>query len=437
MTIDDFDLLAGPAGDTLPTTAAPTDAPMSVPPTAVLNAVTAQSVEGIAPRHLGDGLERRLFQCRRLFEAQVAARGDPPSEATQRKYLQVHARMRLAGTNPTRYIGSQNTYYYMRAAWSWGVMAEVKEVLAKTAYAIATDDCRRAAQLLDQCDLLTDDFRRFVPDPQRNNRNDPSLVGEFRQLRDDRPRPRSTSKRIGLEALPAGWRDLLVVEAEKSGSCYLLAIAVLSATGCRPAEVAKGIPVVLTAEGQLEFVIQGAKVIAGRQGQPWRRIQVPIGGYDTRVLATAVQAAGGKLVVGTPTAKGLGWAVGYFGERVYSGPEHRICCYSLRHQLGADLKGDGTPPATIAAAFGQLVDATSGTYGRPGTARGKRQLKVTAALPVKPTSWTSTTATKAPKNRGTKPNEEIAVARTGWPPSVPSTSLTRRRALAPTTRSLP
>jgi integrase len=402
MTIDAFDLLAGPARNTLPTEAAPTDATTSVLPTAVPEGVTTQSAEGIAPRHREDGLERRWLQCRRLFEAQVTSRGDPPSEATQRKYLQVHARMRLKGTNPTQHIRSQNTYYYMRAAWSWGVLCEVQEVLAKTAYAIATDDWQRAAQLLDQCDLLADDFRRFVPDPQRNNRNDPSLVGEFRQLRDDRPRPRSTSKRIGLDALPAGWRDLLVAEAEKSRSCYLLAIAVLSATGCRPAEVAKGIRVVLTAEGQLQFLIQGAKVVAGRQGQPWRRIQVPIAGYDTRVLATAVQAAGGKLLVGTASAKGLGWAVGYFGKRVYPGPGHRICCYSLRHELGADLKGDGTPPATIAAVLGHLVDGTSGTYGRPGTARGKRQLKVTAALPVKPTSWTSTVATKAPKHSGNK-----------------------------------
>jgi integrase len=260
--------------------------------------------------------------------------------------------------------------------------------------------------LLDQFDQLADDCRRFVPDPQRNTRNDPNLVGEFRQLREDRPRPYSASKRIGLDALPADWRDLLVAEAEESGSCYLLAIAVLSASGCRPAEVVKGVAVALNAAGQLEFTIQGAKVFEGRQGQPWRHIQVPIEGNDTRVLAMAVQAAGGQRVVKIRSAKGLGWAVGYFGQRVYSGPKHRISCYSLRHALAADLKGDGTPPQTIAAALGHLVDKTKGVYGRPDGARGKRRLTVKAALPVKATSWTSTAATHAPKNKGNKSRKQ-------------------------------
>ena len=406
MPIDVTDLLSGPVGDTLPTEAAPTDTTAPVLPTAAPEMFATPGVAGSVPHQPDDGLEHRLRKCRRLFEAQVAARGDPPSEATQRKYMKVHARMRRKGTTPAHYLGSKNTYYYMRAAWSWGVLAEVKDVLAKTAFSIAAEDCRRAAHLLDQFDQLADDCRRFVPDPQRNNRNDPNLLGEFRQLREDRPRPRSASKRVGLHALPADWRDRLVAEAEKSGSCYLRAIAVLSATGCRPAEVVKGVAVAENAAGQLEFTIQGAKVIEGRQGQPWRRIQVSIAGNDTRVLAMAVQAAGGNLVVRISSAKGLGWAVGHFGQRVYSGPKHRISCYSLRHQLGADLKGDGTPPETIAATLGHLVDKTMGVYGPPAAARGKRRLTVTAALPVKATSWPSTAATHTPKNKGNKSRKQ-------------------------------
>ena len=79
------------------------------------------------------------------------------------------------------------------------------------------------------------------------------------------------SKRHTLGRLAVGWRESIFnsIRSER----LKLAVAVISATGCRPSELELGVLVRYTQDGRLRVGIQGTKVDAEmRRGQPLRLV---------------------------------------------------------------------------------------------------------------------------------------------------------------------
>lgn len=191
-------------------------------------------------------------------------------------------------------------------------------------------------------------------------------------------KPRQT-KRVGLFRLPENWREVMISRLPK----YREAAAVAAISGCRPAELVKGIEV-LVANGTLKLRIFGAK-ISKNSGQEWRELSfnLPSENPLAVILGRIALEKGGQTVVKIGDARAFSGAVREAGKRAFPKFGRTITPYSFRHQVASDLKaaelGD-----QISAALGHSVSDTRGSYGEWGAGRSDRAPnRIEAARPVK------------------------------------------------------
>lgn len=313
-------------------------------------------------------------------------RGPRPSLESRRRYLKTYEYLRAKGKVPADYPGSRSTYYAVRAAWTYGVVVDIIRTTRSLGRPERPADDEKKRIAVHKLSRLYQDLGAYPPDPDKLNRDKDGFVGEFSRLAPGKSR-RPNSKRAGLARLPAGWRDQVVMAAIEAVSKYVLGIAVASAVGCRPKELRIGVEVTLDEDGRLVFLITGAKYKRNTQGQKWRQITLPVLGIDTQVIRDAVAAAGGTLTIRVSSAAGLGWAVSNFAQKAFPDDDYRISALSMRHQLASDLKAEGWTRAKIAMALGHRVDRTCGLYGRRYSGTTMREMEVTAASAVRPTTW--------------------------------------------------
>jgi integrase len=177
------------------------------------------------------------------------------------------------------------------------------------------------------------------------------------------------------------------------GAGYALGIAALWATGCRPAELAKGIDV--DRKGQYwEFIIPGAKTgltggVAGKaeRGQKFRKIAIRDNGeLWCKVLAAAYEKQNG-LTIKTSSADTLATQIRRLAKREF-GPLHSSrlpSAYSFRHALVRDLKTQHEDVETIAMVLGHASCQSQTKYGRWRKGGGsKAPLAIQATSTVRP-----------------------------------------------------
>lgn len=315
-----------------------------------------------------------------------------PSPKSAAVYGTLYRRI-WGGTRLNDFATNKHAYYQARAGYIFGCRKDLQKVLAGFENSMAADHWEYAKELADRGRTLLRDLKQVPPDNDRERWREADYVGEYRQLAGDNPPAHPNTKRPGLSSLPPEWRSSIVKTAQDAGSKYTLAIAVQMVTGCRPIELCAGISVTPAANGALAFRIRGAKVQAGSQGQERRELLVPDDGrLELQLLKQSLQATGSSaasgepptLIVQVPNAKGLGWAVTYFGRAV-SSKSHTISPYSARHQVASDLKAEGATAEERAAALGHLVTRTGQRYGRAAAGRASCRLTATAALAAKDT----------------------------------------------------
>jgi integrase len=169
------------------------------------------------------------------------------------------------------------------------------------------------------------------------------------------------SKRASLCGLPADWRVLLLARLKSSDR---LTAAVLILTGCRPAELRKGV-YVRRVGASLEFTIQGAKVsdLTGA-GQPERILLINakaiLGEEINESLLKKISLEGDEMVIqDTGQNRAFEKRLSRAAKRAgLSG----ISAYSLRHQFSADLKGEAEPDQ-VSLALGQVSRRSRKRYG--------------------------------------------------------------------------
>lgn len=184
----------------------------------------------------------------------------------------------------------------------------------------------------------------------------------------------TTSKRGDLAGLPADWRARLFTATESSRekpSKLRLAVAILWATGCRPAEIEGGVDVQMH-EGQLVITIKSAKVgtidngeVIAQRGLEVRRVYLD----PSRTPATALLArltAAGPITV-QHNKNSLRTRVNELGRlalaKLKNAPS--ISPYTFRHAVGCDLKScDTLTDEQRAMAMGHLSTESLTRYGR-------------------------------------------------------------------------
>lgn len=172
------------------------------------------------------------------------------------------------------------------------------------------------------------------------------------------------SKRYGLSKLDADWREKIFnsIQSER----FKLAVSVLSATGCRPIELERGV-IIRTNEGRLSIGISGAKVDkeAGR-GQPLRLLIV-----DSKTLWGSFLIQYAKTQVNNTAI--IKYDAGAVSQRlreksraIWPRRSTLVSAYTYRHYVGKAMKESGESIEKIASALGHATDFSQTAYGRAG-----------------------------------------------------------------------
>ncbi len=207
---------------------------------------------------------------------------------------------------------------------------------------------------------------------------------EFRG--DWKPRTRRRSKRKVLSKLPAGWREMMVANANPD---HRLAIAVLMVTGCRPVELFRGVELERNAQG-IRVTIPGAKVkenisrelspkfvknvdLDGRNlpvrtefstGQPFRRWYLPK--IDLTDTIDVLMGKEDKLTVKIKNANSLTTYLRMLGKRLWPHLKEPVTAYVARHAAASDFKSSGSESGNlllVSEGLGHSSARTASTYG--------------------------------------------------------------------------
>lgn len=332
--------------------------------------------------------QQREFDLVKFVRSSIAGIGANATPETAQLYTKIAARLSARGEGPDA-AKSRQDFYSRRAAIVFVEAQRAREALRMR-------DCSpqgsaERGRAIAELERIAEFLRRYPPDPERQRHSiSPTVAGKgvvtWRSIAAQKPPAPRNSKRTGLGALVnrEGWQDLLLASISPQ---YRSALALSMLTGCRPAEVARGIR--LRAVGQdVHVVIPGAKVGRDR-GQPSRTLVLATDNAAGKVLAEL--AASGEAIVIVPSAKAFGAAVAEAGRRAWPRARVRVSPYSLRHHVASQLRAANVAEEAIAACLGHRATRSQGAYGRAchGRAGGLAILDVQAAMPVRRTGHES------------------------------------------------
>lgn len=178
--------------------------------------------------------------------------------------------------------------------------------------------------------------------------------------KDERPpyeRTRRHSKRQDMRGLPTEWQGRVL----RRCPTYHHALLVNAVTGCRPAELARGIRLSIE-EHFLIADIEGVKVTA-YSGQPWRRLAWPIDSESPLVRELTKEVLNGLREVRIECPKRYSGAVSAAARREWPTRKKSITPYCFRHQVASNMKAAGVDGAVISMALGHCADRTRSRYG--------------------------------------------------------------------------
>ena len=174
------------------------------------------------------------------------------------------------------------------------------------------------------------------------------------------------SKRSDIVGLPSDWRENLISHIQEKDVTAALVAAV---AGCRPAELVKGVEVVIGA-GVMRVVIAGAKVTK-LSGQPTRELVYKLPPESPLVKRLALRLGPGHHLIQIDNASRFSTGVRDAARRAFPALRRTITAYCLRHQAASDLKASGLSGGEVSKSLGHCVDRTASRYGH--VRQGKRK----------------------------------------------------------------
>lgn len=325
------------------------------------------------------------FELVKYARTLIAGVNASASASTIRQYVLAFARMQGRQLTPETIANTSRSFYYYRASWVNHFSSEIRQTLN------AADKAQRERNLagwqeeINKLPSLIKELERYRPDPAGQNLAK-GWVGQWSVEAEKRSRAgiktTSHSKKSRLRGLPSDWREKMF-SGLKESSKYRDVVAVLSATGARPAEFSTGIVVSLESPDRLRFHIQGAKTAGGKYGQSEREFSVRVDRPELMHLQSRVQANAGTLTV-KASAGALSDRIRQLSTKVFPLLKSEVSAYVFRHQIAADLKASGISDADVSAALGHSVDETKGAYGAAQSARSIGGIgNVVATRPVR------------------------------------------------------
>lgn len=290
-------------------------------------------------------------------EARVHVRDWTPGKVTHdtaTRYARTVETMRETGTRPED-SACRATFEFRRAAVVHEARRETKQALSDLDRARRRGDAGQAADAYTRVRQGLDTLRQYPPS-SGNRSEDLKRTSAYTGSRD--PVDGSYSKRASLDRLPFGWRDDVQREAVPADRP---AVAAMSLTGCRPAEV-RGIRVTQDSDS-VTFSIRGAKVDDAR-GVESREITLSKSDLATSQAGRDLAEWLGSRSVRTITHSG---GADNFAERTGRACERAghpaASAYSFRHQTARDLRLAGADHEAIAARLGHRSDRSQRDYG--------------------------------------------------------------------------
>jgi hypothetical protein len=307
------------------------------------------------------------------------------SAASKKQYESAFQRMQSSGLAPEKMANTANSFYFYRAALVQHHASQIRTILNAADMAARSKNEDQWFNQINQLQEHINVLNKYRPDP-KGERITRGLVGDWAVEAEKRQRTdqkiSTHSKRVRLRGLPADWRTQMF-HGLGVKSKYQLPLAVLSATGARPAELELGVKVALAVDGQLVFTIQGVKTHGGKYGQAVRVLTVRPDTRETQFLVEQVKAAGTEITV-SAKAGALSDRVRLLSSKVFPKLAKSVSAYVFRHQMAADLKASGMPAADVSAALGHSVEETKRFYGAAQSARSDSGVsQVQASRPVK------------------------------------------------------
>lgn len=176
------------------------------------------------------------------------------------------------------------------------------------------------------------------------------------------PEERSAPRKSKRKSLPRHeqWREQVVQAASNPARD---AVAVLRATGARPAEIEAGITLrhsMKNGEQVVVAMINGAKTDAeGEKGLGRRVVMFDPDSTAGRTLLDVIERKGNGVTV---TRRARRIAKDFADIREKTGLK-TVSAYSLRHAVAGDLKADGLDPVSIARTLGHISTRSQSRYG--------------------------------------------------------------------------
>lgn len=194
---------------------------------------------------------------------------------------------------------------------------------------------------------------------------------------------RSKSKR--LKNLPRDWSQRLFICALQSKSKHTLAVAVLAISGCRPAELAYGVELSLSADQSIHVHVFGAKTRDdGIYGQAYRCFDVKSDSVEYGYLVDQLRSNQGRLVVKADPGA-LCDKVSYLSKKVMPQLKEPATAYCFRHRFSGSLHHAGINSGSISQALGHCSDQSMQHYSSSyrSSASGFSIRNIQSARPVR------------------------------------------------------
>ncbi|MHB1677565.1 MAG: hypothetical protein ACYCSS_08545 [Sulfuriferula sp.] len=291
---------------------------------------------------------------------------------TQRDYLKTAERLIALSKSPMNHANTGNSFYKYSAAWKYYWREELRKLLMQANHQQQTDrtawnetitTIMAVMAVLEP--YLSESLNKHTWRKRKGDIEKTGLV------------VKSHSKRKTIRRLPDSWRHDVFGLAVSKCSKYISVIATLSLTGCRPAEIVKGVLFELRNDGVLSVTIQGAKRHGGKYGAEWRSFDLQDDGSDAfqhikkLCIETNSELIANSCLVLYPAAK-VSETVRTLVKNTKF--EKKVSAYSFRHQLTADVKALGFDAADTARMLGHCTDRSQTYYSAACKNGGGRKI---------------------------------------------------------------
>ena len=293
------------------------------------------------------------------------------SDNTRTDYSKIYERLVDADKTPIEYAKTKNSFYKYRAAWIYGwskllapllQIADRQQKVNEKEWFDTIEEIRKTNLMLE----------KYSPDPKHLNKmlGIKSLWAVKKANSTGQGLVKKNySKRKTIKRLPLGWRNVIFARALQKNSKYADAVATLSLTGCRPAEIEKGV-VFEIYNDELKVTIFGAKTHGGKFGSPIRSFVMSEDSLAFDHIRERCINEGGSFTV-IAKAKAIGDAVSLMAKDTKLA---NVSAYSFRHQMSADLKAGGFDTESVAKVLGHSTDRSQTYYSAASGKGGGRNI---------------------------------------------------------------